>query len=50
MHTNVYIIDLALKTNTKLIIKPLFNEDVNSRRVKLKLKNYNKASFYTLGV
>ena len=45
-----YIIDLALKTNTKLIIKPLFNEDVNSRRVKLKLKNYNKASFYTLGV
>lgn len=45
-----YIIDLALKTNTKLIIKPLFNEDINSRRVKLKLKNYKKASFYTLGV
>ena len=45
-----YIIDLALKTNTKLIIKPLFNEDINSRRIKLKLKNYKKASFYTLGV
>ena len=45
-----YIINLALKTNTKLIIKPLFNEDINSRRVKLKLKNYKKASFYTLGV
>ena len=45
-----YIIDLALKTNTKLIIKPLFNEDINSKRVKLKLKNYKKASFYTLGV
>ena len=45
-----YIINLALKTNTKLIIKPLFNEDINSRRIKLKLKNYKKASFYTLGV
>lgn len=45
-----YIIDLALKTKTKLIIKPLFNEDINTRKVKLTLKNYNKASFYTLGV
>ena len=45
-----YIINLAIKTNTKLIIKPLFNEDINSRRIKLKLKNYKKASFYTLGV
>ena len=44
-----HIIDLALKTNTKLIIKPLFNEDINSKNVKLTLKNYNKASFYTLG-
>ena len=44
-----YIIDLALKTNTKLIIKPLFNEDLNSKRVQLKLKNYKKASFYILG-
>ena len=45
-----HIIDLALKANTKLIIKPLFNEDINSKNVKLTLKNYNKASFYTLGV
>ena len=45
-----YIIDLALKTNAKLIIKPLFNEDINTNKVKLKLKNYKKASFYTLGV
>ena len=45
-----YIIDLALKTNAKLVIKPLFNEDINSNNVKLKLKNYGRASFYTLGV
>ena len=45
-----YIINLALKTDTKLIIKPLFNEDINGKNVKLKLKNYKKASFYTLGV
>ena len=45
-----YIIDLALKTNAKLIIKPLFNEDINAKNIKLTLKNYNKASFYTLGV
>jgi hypothetical protein len=45
-----YIIDLALKTKTKLIIKPLFNEDINTKNVKLTLKNYKKASFYTLGV
>ncbi|WP_407382109.1 UPF0146 family protein [Methanobrevibacter sp.] len=45
-----YIVDLALKTNTKLIIKPLFNEDINTKRAQLKLKNYKKASFYILGV
>ena len=45
-----YIIDLAIKTNSKLIIKPLFNEDINSKKVKLKLKNYKKASFYIFGV
>ena len=45
-----YIIDLAIKTKAKLIIKPLFNEDINSKKIKLKLKNYKKASFYTLGV
>ena len=44
-----YIVDLALKTSTKLIIKPLFNEDINTKRVQLKLKNYKKASFYILG-
>ena len=44
-----YIIDLALKVNSKLIIKPLFNEDINSKKIKLKLKNYKKASFYILG-
>ncbi len=45
-----YIVDLALKVNAKLIIKPLFNEDINTKRVKLKLKNYKKASFFELGV
>ena len=45
-----YIVDLAVKTNSKLIIKPLFNEDINSKKVKLKLKNYKKASFYIFGV
>ena len=44
-----YIIDLALKCDAKLIIKPLFNEDLNTKRVQLKLKNYKKASFYILG-
>ncbi|MBR0271122.1 MAG: hypothetical protein IJQ68_03900 [Methanobrevibacter sp.] len=44
-----YIVDLALKTGAKLIIKPLFNEDINTKRVQLKLKNYKKASFYILG-
>ena len=44
-----YIVDLALKTDAMLIIKPLFNEDINSKRVKLRLKNYKKASFYELG-
>ena len=43
-----YIVDLAVKTNSKLIIKPLFNEDINSKKVKL--KNYTKASFYVFGV
>lgn len=45
-----YIVELAVKVNAKLIIKPLFNEDINTKRVKLKLKNYGKASFYELGV
>ncbi len=29
-----------------LIIKPLFNEDLNIKSKKMKLKNYNRASFY----
>ncbi len=29
-----------------LIIKPLFNEDLNMKTKKMKLKNYNRASFY----
>ena len=44
-----YIIDLATILNVPLIIKPLFNEDINSKKFKMKLKNYKKASFYILG-
>lgn len=43
-----YLIELALKINSQLIIKPLFNEDLNTGNVKMKLKNYKKASFYIL--
>ena len=43
-----HIINLALKINSQLIIKPLTNEDLNSGRTKMKLKNYKKASFYVL--
>lgn len=43
-----HLIDLALKINSQLIIKPLFNEDLNVSNVKMKLKNYKKASFYVL--
>lgn len=43
-----YIVDLALKVGSQLIIKPLTNEDLNTGRVKMKLKNFRKASFYTL--
>ena len=32
--------------NATLIIKPLFNEDLNMKTKKMKLKNYNRASFY----
>ena len=44
-----YIIDLATRLKVPLIIKPLFNEDINSEKFKMKLKNYKKASFYILG-
>ena len=43
-----YIADLALKIGSQLIIKPLTNEDLNTGRVKMKLKNFKKASFYIL--
>ena len=43
-----YIVDLALKINSQLIIKPLTNEDLNTGKVKMKLKNFKKASFHTL--
>ena len=32
--------------NATLIIKPLFNEDLNMKTKKMKLKKYNRASFY----
>lgn len=43
-----YIVKLAMKVNCQLIIKPLTNEDLNTGRVKMKLKNFKKASFYIL--
>ena len=43
-----YIINLACKINCQLIIKPLTNENLNNGMIKMKLKNYKKASFYVL--
>ncbi len=43
-----YLVKLAQKTSATLIIKPLSGEDLNTPRVKMKLKNYKKASFYIL--
>ncbi len=43
-----HIIKLSQKVNAHLIIKPLFNEDLNTGHNKMKLKNYKKASFYIL--
>lgn len=43
-----YLLELAQKTDAQLIIKPLTNEDLNTGRVKMKLKNYGRASFYVL--
>ena len=43
-----YLVDLALEVDSQLIIKPLTNEDLNTGRVKMKLKNFRKASFYIL--
>ena len=43
-----HLVNLAQRTGSQLIIKPLTNEDLNTGRVKMKLKNYKKASFYIL--
>ncbi len=43
-----HLVGLADKIGSQLIIKPLTNEDLNTGRVKMKLKNFKKASFYTL--
>ena len=43
-----YIVRLAVEVDSQLIIKPLTNEDLNTGKVKMKLKNFKKASFYTL--
>ena len=43
-----YLVKLANKINAQLIIKPLTNEDLNTGKVKMKLKNFKKASFYIL--
>ena len=40
-----YIEDIANKTGATLIIKPLFNEDLNLK-ISMKLVNYKKAVFY----
>ena len=43
-----YLVKLANQIDSQLIIKPLTNEDLNTGKVKMKLKNFKKASFYTL--
>ena len=43
-----YLVKLAKEIGSQLIIKPLTNEDLNTPQAKMKLKNYNKASFYIL--
>ena len=43
-----HLVKLACEINSQLIIKPLTNEDLNTGRVKMKLKNFKRASFYTL--
>lgn len=43
-----HLVRLAQMVDAQLIIKPLTNEDLNTGRVKMKLKNFKKASFYTL--
>ena len=43
-----YLVRLAEKLDSQLIIKPLTNEDLNTGRAKMKLKNFGRASFYIL--
>ena len=43
-----YLVKLAEKIDAMLIIKPLTGEELNTPRVKMKLKNFKKASFYIL--
>ena len=43
-----HLVNLAQKMDSQLIIKPLTNEDLNTPRVKMKLKNFKRASFYVL--
>ena len=43
-----HLVNLARKIGSQLIIKPLTNEDLNTPKVNMKLKNHNKASFYIL--
>lgn len=43
-----HLVNLARKIDSQLIIKPLTNEDLNTPKVNMKLKNYNRASFYIL--
>ena len=40
------IMKIRDEVNATLIIKPLFNEDLKMKTKKMKLKNYNRASFY----
>ena len=40
------IMKIRDEVDCTLIIKPLFNEDLSIKTSKLKLKNYNRASFY----
>ena len=42
------LVNLACEIDSQLIIKPLTNEDLNTGKVKMKLKNFNRASFYIL--
>lgn len=43
-----HLVRLAQNVGSQLIIKPLTNEDLNTGRVKMKLKNFKRASFYLL--